>query len=246
VWTKQVEHSLTWLVSFLQESDTKLERHFDLATYQGRGKEVVICLDASPWGLGGFLVEDNSIKSWFSCGLGSEEQALLRIALAESAAQQVVEALVVLVALRAWKDRWIHQRVVLRVKSDNISALVMCMELKTDGYGTSIVARELALDIACSEYRPQVAEHIPGVDNVIADALSRRTQPGVCFMLPTCLAAVEELVLPTRQREYYRTLPNKPPAVTKRQNGANGAATTTNLTTKDNPPTTANSSIWQL
>ena len=226
IWTKQVEHSLTWLVSFLHESDAKLERRFDLDTYQGRGQEVVICLDASPWGLGGFLVENQRIQSWFSCGISEEEQAILRISIAESAAQQVVEALVVLVALRAWKCRWVHQRVILRVKSDNISALVMCMKLKTDGYGTCIIAREMALDIASTEYTPSIAEHIPGVDNIIADALSRRLQPGANVQLPTCLASIEEMVLPTRGKEYYRTLLNKPPAVRKRQGGVVKAVST--------------------
>jgi hypothetical protein len=172
-------------------------------------------------------VEDNLIQSWFACGLSSEEMEILQISLAESAAQQVVEALVVLVALRAWKDRWLHQRVVLRVKSDNISALVMCLKLKTDGFGTGIVAREMALDIACSEYKPQIAEHIPGVDNIIADALSRRLQPGAHVQLPHCLHAVKELVLPPRGRDYFRTLECKPPAVTKRQSAANGAVSKT-------------------
>jgi hypothetical protein len=206
VWTKQVEHSLSWIIAFLRESDTKLERHFDLQTYQGRGTEVAICLDASPWGLGGFLVENNQIQSWFACGLGAEELGILRVAQAESAAQQVVEALAVLVALRAWKSRWVHQRVVLRVKSDNISALVMCLKLKTSGYGTGIIARELALDIACSEYRPQIAEHVPGIDNVIADPLSRKLQPGTEFLLPPCLRTVAELVLPPRGKEFFHTL----------------------------------------
>jgi hypothetical protein len=227
IWKKQVEHSLSWLLSFLTESNAKLERTFDLRTFQGYGREVVICLDASPWGLGGYLVEDNLIQSWFACGLSDDEQTLLQISLAESAAQQVVEALVVLVALRAWKDRWVHQRVLLRVKSDNISALVMCLRLKTDGYGTGIVARELALDVACSEYRPQIAEHIPGVDNVIADALSRRHQPGANVQLPACLHGIKELVLPPRGREYYRTLDCHSPAVRKRQAAGNGASAIT-------------------
>ena len=219
IWTKQIEHSLTWLIAFLSEAEGKLERNFDLRTFQGHGKEVAICLDASPWGLGGYLVEDHRIQSWFACDLGAAEQTILQISLAESAAQQVVEALVVLVALRAWKKRWLHQRVILRVKSDNISALVMCLKLKTSGHGTGIIARELALDIACSEYRPQIAEHVPGVDNVIADALSRRFQPGAQVQLPRCLSNVQELVLPARGAEYFRTLGSKPPAVTKRQGG---------------------------
>jgi hypothetical protein len=213
VWTKQIKHAVTWLIAFLTESEGRLERTFDLATFHGQGKQVTMCLDASPWGLGGFLVEDHKIVSWFSCGISDPEQEILRINVAESAAQQVVEALAVLVALRGWKDRWHHERVQLRVKSDSVSALVLCLNLKTSGHGTSIIARELALDIAHTEYRPCIAEHIPGVDNVIADALSRRLAPGYTYVFPPCLAGVPELKLPIRRREFYRTLEAKPPPV---------------------------------
>ena len=115
IWTKQILHSVSWLIAFLSESEAKLERHFDLTTFRGMGKSVSICLDASPWGLGGFLVEERTIVSWFACDLSKEEQDVLKITTAESAAQHVVEALVVLVALRAWKHRWTHLRVGLRV-----------------------------------------------------------------------------------------------------------------------------------
>jgi hypothetical protein len=211
VWTKQIRHAVTWLIAFLTESEGLLERTFSLATFQGHGKQVTMCLEASPWGLGGYLVEDNTITSWFSCGISDVEEEILQISVAESAAQQVVEALAVLVALRGWKDRWMHERIQLRVKSDSISALVLTLNLKTSGHGTSIVARELALDIAHSEYRPSIAEHIPGVENVIADALSRRLAPGFTFVFPPCLLNVPELKLPTRRRDYYRTLQDRPP-----------------------------------
>ena len=222
VWTKQILHAVTWLISFLDESEAKLERTFDLATFSGNGKSVCICLDASPWGLGGFLVEESTIVSWFACGISPQEQSILQINTAESAAQQVVEALVVLVALRTWKHRWTHHRIELRVKSDSISALVLCLNLKTSGYGTGIVAREIALDIAHSEYKPTVAQHIPGVDNVIADALSRKYAPGFDFELPSCLRPAQELLLPERDDKYYRTLRPKAPAVSKRKRRQGG------------------------
>ena len=178
IWTRQILHTLTWLIAFLDESAVKLSRTYDYRTYLGGGTQVTICLDASPWGLGGFLVEDLTIVSWFACSLSQEELDALRITKAESAAQQVVEALAVLVALRAWKRRWAHRRILLEVKSDSISALAMSLKTKASGYGTSIIARELALDIAQSEYKPDVAEHIPGVDNVLADVFSRKHMSG--------------------------------------------------------------------
>ena len=210
IWTKQIAHAVSWLIAFLEESETKLERTFDVATYNGQGKQVCICLDASPWGLGGFLVEESTIVSWFACGIGEEEQAILQISTAESAAQQVVEALTVLVALRLWKKRWLHSRVNLKIKSDSISALVLCLDFKTKGKGTRIVAREVALDVACNEYSPNIVQHIPGVDNVIADPLSRRYMPDAEFVLPACLMNVEEAAAPQRTRSYFRTLEQPP------------------------------------
>ena len=151
--------------------------------------------------------------AWFSCSLSACEKRILGIENATCEAQQVVESLAVLVALRGWKARWHHERVQLRVKSDSVSALVLAMNLKTAGRGTSIVAREMALDIASSEYRPHIAEHIPGVDNVIADALSRRFAPDYAFVMPACLAHVPELKLADRDEAYFRTLrPQTSPA----------------------------------
>ena len=120
-----------------------------------------------------------------------------------------------LVALRLWKDRWLHSRVALKVKSDSISALILCLEFKTSGIGTSILAREIALDVACNEYSPTIVQHIPGVDNVIADPLSRRFMPDSSFTVPACLADVPEAVPPVRPRKYFRTLEAPPDA--KRQ-----------------------------
>ena len=91
------------------------------------------------------------------------------------------------------------------MRSDSISASVLCLNLKTKGDGTSITAREIAVDIADAVYAPHIVEHIPGVENTVADMLSRKFAPGTTFELPECLRGVEELVLPTRTREFYTT-----------------------------------------
>jgi hypothetical protein len=203
VWLKQVDHSVTWLHALLTKRRGTLTRHYDLGVYYGRGPTIDMCLDASPWGLGGFLTEQGRITSWFACGLSAAEVELLGITGGTSSSQQVVEALVALVALRGWSNRWARQRAQLKVRSDSISALVLCLKLKTKGKGTTIVAREVALDIADPVYAPHIAEHIPGVENVVSDMLSRKYAPGTTFMLPKCLEGVEELVLPPRDQAYF-------------------------------------------
>jgi hypothetical protein len=130
---------------------------------------------------------------------------ILCIRRGESAAQQVVEALAVLVALRTWSARWSGQRAIIHVQSDSISALIISQTLKTAGKGAGIVAREIALDIAHAVYTPHVAEHIPGDENLIADAFSRKFAPGFDFGLPPCLAGVQEAVLDCRGPDYFRT-----------------------------------------
>ena len=83
--------------------------------------------------------------------------------------------------------------------------------MKTKGVGTTIIAREVAHDIADAVYAPHIVEHIPGVDNVVSDMLSRKFAPGTVLVLPDCLKDVEELVLQPRTRAYYAaaTLPPK-------------------------------------
>ena len=61
----------------------------------------------------------------------------------------------------------------LRVKGDNVSALVMIVRMKANGASNALIARALALDIAEALYEPQVCSHIPGISNLIADHLSR-------------------------------------------------------------------------
>jgi hypothetical protein len=206
VWTAQVAHTLRWLVALLQQESSVLKRTFELSVFRGHGLKVVMCLDASPWGLGGYLMEDGNIVSYFSCPLSDTELEILSVVRGESAAQQVVEALAILVALRGWSDRWKGQRVLVRVQSDSISALILSLDLKTRGKGAGIIAREIALDIAHAEYAPHIAEHVAGVDNVISDMLSRRCAPGHDYVLPQCLHHTPELELETRGTNYFATI----------------------------------------
>ena len=70
-----------------------------------------------------------------------------------------------------------------------------------------LIAREMALDIAFSTYSPDIVQHLPGVANLAAGALSRRYQPGNQGTLPTYLTPDKECRVKKRNRSWWRTIP---------------------------------------
>ena len=94
----------------------------------------------------------------------------------------------------------------LRVRSDSVSALMLVLNLKASGIGPGIIAREVALDIAESVYRPDFVQHVPGISNVICDALSRLHQPDAKKELPKALVGVRRDVVRSRGKAFFRTL----------------------------------------
>ena len=73
-----------------------------------------------------------------------------------------------------------------------------------------IIAREIALDVADSAYSVDTAEHIPGIANKAADALSRISQPGKSSNLPEYLSEVPRAQFEARNRAWWRALPAEP------------------------------------
>jgi len=206
VWTKQISHTLAFLLAFLEGKTGSIRRTYSLSAYLCEGTRVSVKLDASPWGLGAILLLDGSPHSWFSSPLTAEDSELFGHEIGDCSGQQTWECLVVLVALQLWKDEWQHLRAHLEVRADSVASLTMALSMKAAGRGPGIVARELALLLGDAEFRPSVLSHIPGVANVSADALSRRHEPGKKFSLPPCLRTVREASPPVRCRAYYLTL----------------------------------------
>ena len=101
---------------------------------------------------------------------------------------------------------WRNMRLTLRIRTDSVAALVLATRLKTRGVGCSIIAREIALDVAASTYEPLIGEHLPGISNETSDMLSRRFQPSSTFVLPQHLAHIPETHLPIRTKSYFRAL----------------------------------------
>ena len=118
----------------------------------------------------------------------------------------MLECLAALIALRLWLPLWQQERVSLRVRADNYTVLAMVSRMKASSPQLRLVAAEMALVLTDSCYMPWVAEHTPGVQNVVADALSRRFEPGFTFTLPSALEGATECTPPARDESWYRTL----------------------------------------
>ena len=163
-----------------------------------------MCFDASPWGVGGFLVVNGVPVSWFATRFTDYDEKTVGIKFGTSASQQVAESQAILFGLRTWEPHWVEKAPRLEVRSDSVSALSMVARMQSTSPHIAFVAREIALSLSKSCIRPAVVEYTPGVANGLADALSRRFQPGASWCLPSALKAVPEQAI-VRSADYYRT-----------------------------------------
>ena len=164
-----------------------------------------------PWGMGGILVVNDEPQEYFADAFTPEDEAVLDFQIGNSAGQQVAEALAVLTACRLWRTHRLHRRFGLMVQSDSISALTLLVHCRVHGgVGVSVIACELALDLAEGVYRPALGAHIPGITNLSADALSRWTAPGGKSVLPPSLMRARRVHPEQRSRVWWRTLAPPP------------------------------------
>eukprot|EP00971_Amphidinium_carterae_P127729 2530406-Amphidinium_carterae.1 len=71
--------------------------------------------------------------------------------------------------------------------------------MRAKGYARTLIAKEVALELGAASYMPRVS-HIAGVDNKIADVLSRMPQDETLQAPPLCTGA-ERHVPPPRPAE---------------------------------------------
>ena len=209
LWVKTLRTALLWTNAFLSRAKGTIEKRIDLADFRQTGSKVCLVLDASPFGIGGYMMIDGIPWAFFSEQLTALDHERFGYARGDAAGQQTWEALAVLVALRMWSPLWRKKRVVLTVKSDSVTILV---RFKTAGVMPSLIAREIALDVAECVYQPAVVAHIPGKTNVIADELSRiNVDEGTLaknniVSIPPLLKKAQRWLPPPRDGAYYRTL----------------------------------------
>jgi hypothetical protein len=209
VWTKQIAATLQWIDAFFTGAIGGIERFFRLDAYLRQGPTIEIGTDASPWGLGGWLSRDGVITHFFASPITTEDQEIYSMASGTPEGQQLWECLAVLVAVDAWTKLWQEERIVLKVRGDNVGALTLLIKMRPSSPALAIVARELALRLIELSFPPD-AVHTPGVAHVIADKLSRIYAPGgggkASSSLHPALHDAVETQLPVRNRSWYKAL----------------------------------------
>ena len=151
------------------------------------------------------------ITEYFSEAVQPMDEALLEVKTGHHEAQQTLEFLAVLVALRLWVDPsvdWSRRRIQLTVKGDNVCALSLTRKLKPKRRIMPKIAREVALILSSLSFPPEV-DHTPGVAHALADALSRITNTND-LIAHRALAGATKAVPPVRNKQWYRALNSRP------------------------------------
>ena len=139
------------------------------------GDELIMILDASPYGFGGVLTKNTKVVSWFATSISDGYVAIHRHHRGDNKGQQTWESLCVLIAVRCWAKCWVNTKATITLKSYNMMALAVAAKLKSSV--STLMSKELALAFSASCFQPQFIEHVPGVFNVSADALPGLDDP---------------------------------------------------------------------
>mgnify|MGYP000034547704 CR=1 FL=1 len=171
-----------------------------------KGEASRTVFDASPWGIGAALYRGGVPIAYFADAISIHDVKRYRHKVGDHRGQQVWESLALLVALKTWTAPLIGRRFSWRVtlKGDNVTALNLVLRMKAPAGALKAIAKEVAMVLSESPYRPASALHIPGLTNTLADALSRKFEPGETnWILPKELEDVTEVKLTTRTADYY-------------------------------------------
>ena len=161
------------------------------------GEDVTFTVDASPFGIGGVLYVGGVPEAFFFDRLYEEDENMLHTERGSADGQQMWECLTILVALRIWWSYWADRKAIVTIRGDNIAALTLGARLQITG-PCNIIGREVSMLYAEAAYESRFFEHVPGVGNVVADALSRIFDPNKRCSAPSVLSGLVPTPVPRR------------------------------------------------
>ena len=195
--TVQIRHSLLWLAAFARRARGTLTREFVAGQYR-EPHALRITTDASPWGYGAVLEWWDQPIAYISEPISNEDLLKFGIVAGDCRGQSLLETLALLIAVRAWLPRWQEKGLRIILRSDSKAAIGAVLKLRSRAPQINEVIREMALDLAEGKYAYDIIRHLPGKINKLADALSRRWEPGAASHVPSDLQRVEQTVVEAR------------------------------------------------
>ena len=199
VVVKRFAHALTWLIAFFSESVRGLYReclHWPLQP----DERMYLAIDASIWGGGAILVVNGCVDKWLTATWTRDDHQRFSLTRGESGNMSFWEALMLLIAARCLLP---CAPFIVRIKADNVAALRLAMKLGSKSSILNKVGMELALDQALDRYNLSVCQHIPGVSNVMPDALSRIAS-GQGYTVPAECKASAKIAEPKRDSNFWK------------------------------------------
>ena len=163
--------------------------------------------------MGGKLTINGQVKRYYACQVSKDDEQIFGITAGAPGGQQLWECRAVLIGIDIWSSDWTQDRIILKVRGDNVGTLTMLIKMRPSSPKLAIVARELALRLVELSF-PFDAEHTPGVAHVVADRVSRVFTPGgggtVHNGLHPALANAIQTTVPTRNKSWYRAYAVEP------------------------------------
>ena len=201
-------YAASWVRALLAEDETcplPLERLVGATSSSSspaaRGWSIEF--DASIYG-GGAVLRDPSrrVVEYFPVIWSNDDAEHLYVVTHDTKHQSFWEFATLLLALMTWGDRFVHEQVL--VAGDNTAALSGALSLKGKGELLA-VARELSWRQARRGWRFSVG-HLPSEYNMVADALSRTTDPKGADW-PSLALAEASFTAPPKLRDLWLACP---------------------------------------
>ncbi|CAK0852125.1 unnamed protein product, partial [Prorocentrum cordatum] len=187
VAAKRVAFPARWLTALWRGMEGPVTRRI---AWGSSPPATVIIVDASPRGLGLTLAHaaTGRVVEYAFGDVLDDDISLLLIRRGCSSAQQALEALALLVALKLWGRFLRASSATVDMRGGNSAALAPARKLSSSSPVMNFVGAELALELESLDIRDLCLTHIPGDWNRTADWLSRMSAPGRLPETPAALA----------------------------------------------------------
>ena len=196
IFVRRFGHAASWISECLKDEKALVRRYSLLRRLAP--VEFGLRTDASPFGMGGILFRygTGEIVGFWADELNESDLSLFGAVKGDPKWQSEWELYAVLVSVVVFEGIVKDKKMALQ--TDNTATMRASMVLKSPTATMNAIASEIALRLDRNMTNFEVAEHIPGLLNHVADSLSRLSEGA---KLPECLVAAQRFQAPCRSRD---------------------------------------------